>query len=203
MRAQVKQQRLILFCSDVDVDLEEIHRTLGAVCDSLDVSALEVDEIDGPEALTAAGWTAVAVRPGRGGGDLGAVEKNLDALARACAAALREDILAVFLDHLSGSARACLQSPGGFPRSIDGEIFQVLRQTATWVEADAVQLMRFFAPPARPSELQAQAGELSELELSGDDKEMDPDPDEEDRFVESKLKTAREWMERYRAGRKR
>ncbi|HZN91693.1 MAG TPA: hypothetical protein VFB81_03285 [Myxococcales bacterium] len=199
----MKQQRLILFCSDVDVDLEEIHRTLGAVCDQLDAGALEVDEIEGPEALTAAGWTTVAVRPSRSGQDLGVVEKNLEAMARACATALREDILAVYLDHLNGSARACLQSPGGFPRSIDGEIFHVLRQTATWVEADAVQLMRFFAPPARPNELQAQAAELSGEGLSGEEKDLDPEPDEEDRFVEGKLKSAREHMERYRAGRKR
>jgi len=199
----VKQQRLILFCSDVDVDLEEIHRTLGAVCDQLDAGALEVDEIEGPEALTAAGWTTVAVRPSRSGQDLGVVEKNLEAMARACAAALREDILAVYLDHLNGSARACLQSPGGFPRSIDGEIFHVLRQTATWVEADAVQLMRFFAPPPRPNELQAQAAELSGEGLSGEEKDLDPEPDEEDRFVEGKLKSAREHMERYRSSRKR
>ena len=199
----MKQQRLILFCSDVDVDLEEIHRTLGAVCDQLDAGALEVDEIEGPEALTAAGWTTVAVRPSRSGQDLGVVEKNLEAMARACATALREDILAVYLDHLNGSARACLQSPGGFPRSIDGEIFHVLRQTATWVEADAVQLMRFFAPPARPNELQAQAAELSGEGLSGEEKDLDPEPDEEDRFVEGKLKSAREHMERYRSSRKR
>jgi hypothetical protein len=32
---------------------------------------------------------------------------------------------------------------------------------------------------------------------------VDPDPDEEDLFVESKLKSAREHMERYRAGQKR
>lgn len=200
--ATVKQQRLILFCSDVDVDLEEIHRTLSAACEQLDASSLEVDEIEGPEALAAAGWTTVAVRPSRPGEGLDAVEKNLDALARACAAALSEDVLAVYLDHANGSARACLQSPGGFPRSIDGEIFHVLRQTATWVEADAVQLMRFFAPPPRPNELQAQAGELSDIGLTGEEKDLEAEPDEEDRFVEGKLKSARELMERYRAERK-
>ena len=199
----MKQQRLILFCSDVDVDLEEIHRTLSAVCDQLDAGALEVDEIEGPEALTAAGWTTVAVRPGHAGDALGAVEKSLDALARACATALGEDVLAVYLDHVNGSARACLQSPGGFPRSADGEIFQVLRQTATWVEADAVQLMRFFAPPPRPNELAAQAGDLSDVQLSAEEKDRDAEPDDEDRFVEGKLKAAREWMERYRSARKR
>ena len=199
----MKQQRLILFCSDVDVDLEEIHRALAALCDQLEVAPLEVDEIEGPEALSAAGWTTVAVRPSRPGEDLAVVEKNLDALAKACATALREDILAVYLDHLSGSARACLQSPGGFPRSADGELFQVLRQTATWVEADAVQLMRFFAPPPRPNELQPQAGDLSDLGLSAEEKDVDPDPDDEDRFVEGKLKSAREHMERYLAARKR
>jgi hypothetical protein len=199
----VKQQRLILFCSDVDVDLEEIHRSLGAACDQLDASALEVDEVEGPEALAAAGWTTVAVRPSRRGDGLGAVEKNLDALARACATALSEDVLAIYLDHASGSARACLQSPGGFPRSIEGEIFHVLRQTATWVEADAVQLMRFFAPPPRPNELQAQAAELADGGFSGEEKDVDPDPDDEDRFVESKLKAAREWMEQYRTAQKR
>lgn len=200
----MKQQRLILFCSDVDVDLEEIHRTLGVVCDELDTAALEVDEIEGPEALASAGWTTVAVRPSRRGDDLAALEKSLDALAKACAAALREDVLAVFLDHVNGSARACLQSPGGFPRSIEGEIFHVLRQTATWVEADAVQLMRFFVPPPRSNELQAQAGDLSDVQLSGEEeKEVDPEPDDEDRFVEGKLKSAREWMERYRSATKR
>jgi len=199
----VKQQRLILFCADVDVDLEEIHRALGAACEQVDASALEVDEVEGPEALTAAGWTTVAVRPSRRGDGLGAVEKNLDALARACATALREDVLAVYLDHANGSARACLQSPGGFPRSIDGEIFHVLRQTATWVEADAVQMMRFFAPPARPNELQVQAGEISDIGLTGEEKDLEAEPDEEDRFVEGKLKSAKEWMEQYRAARKR
>ncbi|HEY8209930.1 MAG TPA: hypothetical protein VIG99_20730 [Myxococcaceae bacterium] len=198
----MKQQRLILFCADVDVDLEEIHRSVGAACDQLDASALEVDEVEGPEALAAAGWTTVAVRPSRRGDSLGPLEKNLDALARACATALSEDVLAVYLDHANGSARACLQSPGGFPRSIDGEIFHVLRQTATWVEADAVQLMRFFAPPPRPNELQARAGELSDIGLTGEEKDVEAEPDEEDRFVEGKLKSAKEWMEQYRATRK-
>ena len=198
------QQRLILFCSDVNVDLDELHRTLRAACDLPGPAALEVDEIEGPESLATAGWTTVAVRPGKSGQDLGAVGRDLDALARACTAKLREDVLAVFLDHLSGFARACLQSHGGFPRSIDGEAFHVLRQAAIWVDADPVQLMRFFAPPSRPNELQPGTDDLSQVQLSGEEeKELDAEPDEEDHFVESKLRSAREWMERYRAAKKR
>jgi len=200
----VKQQRLILFCADVDVDLGELHRALRATCDWLEPSTLEVNVVEGPETLAAAGWTTVAVRSGWSENGLRAVRRELDVLARACAAALHEDVLAVLVDHASGSARACLQSPGGFPRSIDGEVFHVLRKTATWVDADPVQLMRFFAPPSRPSELQPQAGDLSDIQLSGEEEShMDAEPDEDDRFVESKLRAAREWMERYRAAQKR
>jgi hypothetical protein len=192
----------VLFCADADVDLEEIHRTLAKVADQVGAGALEVDEIEGPEALSTAGWTSVAVRRGegprtRGGEDLAAMEANLEAVVKACATALNEDVLGVFQDSAHGSARACLHSPGGFPRSCEGEVLHVLRQAASWLEADAVQLMRYFAPPQPKNELQAPVADLSDVQVS--EENVEAELDDEDRFVEAKLKVAREWMDRYQS----
>lgn len=193
----MKHQRLILFCSDVDVDLEEIHRALVEVSAELEAGALEVDEVEGPQALAAAGWTTIAVRREKDAPS----DANLEVLVKACCTALNEDVLGVFMDAINGYARACLHTPGGFPRSSEGEVFHVLRQTAAWVEADPVQLMRFFAPPPPKNELQAPVADLSDVQVS--EENVEAELDEEDRFVEAKLKTAREWMDRYQSMRKR
>src|SRR5688500_18612501 len=91
-------QRLILFCSDLEVDLEEVHRSVAALGARIASGPLEVDEIEGPEAVSAKGWVTLAVRPGGQGAELTMLETHLDEMVKGCAQALREDVLGLYLD---------------------------------------------------------------------------------------------------------
>jgi hypothetical protein len=194
-------QRLILFCADVEVDLEQVHRAVAALGAKLAVGPLEVDEIEGPAAVSAKGWVTLVVRAGGSGGELSGLETHLDEMVKGCAQALREDVLGLYLDAPNSYARAALRSPAGFPRAVEGEIFHVIRQAATWLEADAAQLMRHFAPARPKNELSAPAADLADIQGVSEEKEVEAEPDEDDRFVEAKLKAGREWMQRYLAQR--
>lgn len=112
---------------------------------------------------------------------MASVRTRLDRLAESVSKQLGDDVLCIYLDPFHRRSRACLQSPSGFPRSSEGDSFHVLRQAAGWVEADPVQLLRFF---------NGTAGALPEHKT---------EPDEDDRFVEKKLEEARELMRQYQA----
>jgi hypothetical protein len=201
MNENFVKQRLILFCSEIDADLEKVRLALAELSDQHGLAELELEPTDGPEGLTQGGWMTLQVsRVGAAPVDLSRLGSHIEELVQSCSRALSEDVLGIFVDG-STYARACLQSPGGFPRSSEGELFHVLRQAAGWVEADAVQLLRYFGPGLTRGGVGNQL-DLSEVQVSADEKELDTEMDDDDRFVEAKLKQARELMERYLSARK-
>lgn len=105
---------------------------------------------------------------------------HLCAITRALARVHPGEVLTVFVHLEKLSAEACYSPPGGFARTIEGDPFEVLRQAATWMEAEAHALHSLFG--AGP--------EIDPEEISS--------PDEEDLFVESRLEQARDWLIRYR-----
>src|SRR5439155_9831766 len=97
----------------------------------------------------------------------------------------------------------------GLPRGTSGDPFHVVRQAASWIETDASQLARYFSVFDRPKNELVGPLDLTRATGSGSDakqRELEGDPpaemDEDDRYVEAKLKHARELMEKYRAARK-
>jgi hypothetical protein len=201
MNEEIVKQRLIIFCSELDADLAKVRQALSELSDQHGLAELELEPIDGPEGLTQSGWMTLQVsRAGTTAVDLARLGSHIEELVQSCSRVLGEDVLGVFVDG-NAYGRACLQSPGGFPRSSEGEIFHVLRQAAGWVEADAVQLLRYFSAGTSRGTVGNQL-DLSEVQVSAEEKEPDTELDDDDKFVEAKLKQARELMERYLSARK-
>jgi len=194
------QQRLIVFCSDVDLELERVRGVVGQLREAHpELGALELEELEPPDALSAGGWTLLAIRPLRGRGQKASgLEGQLDPLVTAFAGALSETVVALYHDVANGYARASTQKGQGPLKRIQGDAGRVVRQAATWLQCDAAGLAGWFRDslaPVPPEPVNELAGEV-------DARVEEADPDEDDKFVEDKLRQARELMEQYRAGRK-
>jgi hypothetical protein len=182
-------QRLLIFCSDIEPDLERVKRELLAQRDPAELATVELEEIEGPQALANAGWVTVSVVPTSGEG----LESHLEATVKAFGAALADPFLAIYVSSQNGYAHAHYKD-GGFPHTAEGEIFDVVRQAAGWVETDAVELTRFLSLSDSLNALRPGANAFSEVHVSDD---QDVELDADDRFVEARLQAARKWMERY------
>jgi len=194
------KQRLLIFCSEVDADLSKLRQVLAEWSDQHTLPELAVEPVDGPESLAQGGWLTLSLTVMGAGVELSKTGGQLEQLVQVSARALSGAVLGIFVGGAS-HARACLQSPGGFPRSSEGEVFHVVRQAAGWLEADTVQLLRYFSAGLRQARLGTHV-ELNEVQLSAEDKEVEATLDEDDRFVEAKLKQARELMQQYLSTRK-
>lgn len=193
----MKEQRLIIFCSEIDTDLEQLRASLSEQLAELDAPELQVNEVGGPEGLMDAGWVALAVTGPLGStSDLAVVADRLDELVRSCATLLNDDVLGVYVNLADRHARASLRSAGRMPRSTQGESLRVLREVAGWLDADAVQLLRYFSLGTDAPERGRLPVDLSGVSVPAD-KELDNEPDEDDRFVDAKLKLAHELMQQY------
>lgn len=195
------QQRLIVFCSDVDLELERVRRVVGALREQHpELGALELEELDPPAALATSGWTLLAIRPLRGRGEKSSsLEPHLDALVQAFAGSLEEQVVAVYHDVANGFARASLQKGKGPLKRIQGDAGRVVRQAATWLACDAAELAVWFRDSLAPIPPEPANPLAGAIDAPADEP---ADPDEDDRFVEDKLRQARELMEKYRAGQK-
>lgn len=192
------QQRLIVFCAVPEMDVERVRRVVRALRDGHpELGVLEVQSLEAPPRVLDGGWSALGISPLPGKArDASVLEGHLEALVQSCAAELGEAVVGLYHDAANGYARACLFRGEGPLRRAEGDAGRVVRQTAAWIHVDARQLAEYFrqlaTPPPVPSEPQAPA-EVQPVEA---------EPDEDDRFVESKLRTARELMEQYRSARK-
>lgn len=193
------QQRLILFCAVTRLDVERVRRVVRALREhTASLGVLEIETMDAPQVLSAAGWSSMAVRPLRGKAkDVTALEAQLEALVQSCAAELGEPVVGLFHDAANGYARACFNKDDGPGLRAEGDAGHIMRQTATWIHVDARELADYFReqaplPPPVPG-VEDAAGEAVYV---------DAEPDEDDRFVERKLQEGRELIEQYRAARK-
>ena len=203
----VSSERLVIFCADGEADLEVLRAELDELFERCGVSGVEMKRVGGPEALTEAGWAALSLHaPDDGRTRLG---QRLAEVTRGIARVLREEALGVYVDGQRATAAACFAKPRGLPRGTSGDPFHVVRQAASWIETDASQLARYFSVFDRPKNELVGPLDLTRATGSGSDakqRELEGDPpaemDEDDRYVEAKLKHARELMEKYRAARK-
>lgn len=179
------------------MDLERVRRVVRALRDHTPaLGVLEIEALEDAGLLSAAGWSGLAVRPLRGKAkDTANLEAHLEALVQACSTELSEAVVGLFHDAAHGFARACFHKGEGPTRRAEGDAGRVVRQAATWIHVDARELADYFRklapiPPPVPDEAGAE-GVVVEAE-----------PDEDDRYVEAKLRQARELFEQYRAAQK-
>lgn len=166
----------------------------------LGLSELRLREEQGPSSLSDGGWRTLALRPASGTSlDMGPLKDCVEQLAEALANAVGDEVLCVYVDPADGYARASLRSTAGFPRSSEGDTYQVLRQAANWLDSDPIPLLRFFASAEKVNTLSAA---LNLGEGLSAEKESQAEQDEEDKFIETKLKFAREQMDLYLRRRK-
>ncbi|MGQ0508900.1 MAG: hypothetical protein ACT4TC_26660 [Myxococcaceae bacterium] len=193
------KQRLIVFCSEIEADLDRVRR---ALADSEDqrTEGAQLARTKTPQGLADAGWMAVAVHFAESERSGEIVPGELEAITRLFARVLKDGAVGVLVHPAGGQARASYCSPGMFPRATDGDSFHVIRQAASWLEADADSMVRYFNAPAQKNDL-AQAVDLSALFML-EEPSAPAGLDEDDRFVEAKLKSAHELMQRYLGNRK-
>jgi hypothetical protein len=202
--ATVKSPELVVFCSEIETDLEAVRPQLNEVLERAQLEKATLQRISGPEGLKESGWMAVAITaPGmQSAAVAAALEPLLGDLLTAFAKALREKVLGICLAPDGKRARACLQPRAGYPRSTTGESFHVIRQAAAWLEADSNHFLRYFGAYAQSNDLIGPL-DLSDVFGAGPaEGEAEVVRDADDQFVESRLKAAAEWMARYLGNRK-
>lgn len=177
--------RLVIFCSDVDTELTAAMEALRDVFELARVSAPRLVNVLPPEPLRESGFRALTIHGERLTAEESArrLSQHLHAVTRTFARTLREEVLGVFADVDNLTAQACFHPPGGFPRSAEGDAFQVLRQAAGWLETDGNAFLGYFGG----------------YDVSFNKTSAEPDPlDDEDVFVRGRLERAAELMARYR-----
>ena len=179
--------RLVIFCSDVETNLAPTMNSLADLFELAKVSAPRLVNIVPPEALRATGFRALTIHGERLTSEESArrLSQHIHAITRTFARTLREEVLGVYAHVEALEAQACFHPPGGFPRSADGDAFQVLRQAAGWLETEQNAFLGYFGA----YDLVANKDSSSESSL---------ETDEEDQFVSGRLQAAAELMARYR-----
>jgi hypothetical protein len=202
----VKQQRILLLCSDAALELRHFLGALSPLFDVKTMRALTVRHIDGLHLPRGSRWNTFCAW-GPPHLDLANVAGRLESVVKAMPSAVGtgEEVLAVFADPGRERARAYLQPATGFARSLEGELFHVLREASGWLEIDPVLMMRYGlqgedALPPGPRAILQNFG----VQLGASAEPVPPaEPlDEDDRFVEQKLAEARALIARYRAAKK-
>lgn len=190
--------RLVIFCSDIESDLQPAMDALNDVFEHAKVSAPRLVAVVPPAHLRESGFRALSIQGERLTAEESArrLSEHLHAVTRTFARQLREEVLGVYSNVPNLEAQACFHPPGGFPRSGDGDAFQVLRQAAGWLETDANGFLGWFG--AYDAAITGNVVAQDEAGVPRAVVETDT-RDDEDAFVESRLMAARELMSRYRA----
>ncbi|QSQ20130.1 hypothetical protein JY651_33330 [Pyxidicoccus parkwayensis] len=203
----MSHRRLILFLSDVEGNLTALRQTLKRVCEAVDLPTPEVKWLESPpEGLAEAGWHAAELAlppaPGRKArkSEQPFLEEQLDAMTQALAQDFRDRALGLFVDREHSYARTCVSGPGRPSKAVEGEVLDVMRQAARWLDVETGMLARLFGGGNAARNLLAAAVDFGN-EPAGPPAPP-PEPDEDDRFVEAKLAQAKVYMEQYLSNRK-
>jgi hypothetical protein len=202
----LSHRRLILFLSDVEGNLTALRQTLKRVCEAVDLPTPEVKWLESPpEGLSEAGWHAAELElppaPGRKArkSEQPFLEEQLDAMTQALAQDFRDRALGIFVDREHSYARTCVSGPGRPSKAVEGEVLDVMRQAARWLDVETGILAKLFGGGNAARNLLAAAVDFG----NEPGKPMPPpEPDEDDRFVEAKLAQAKVYMEQYLTHRK-
>ncbi|MCP3144264.1 hypothetical protein [Pyxidicoccus xibeiensis] len=204
----MSHRRLILFLSDVEGNLTALRQTLKRVCEAVELPTPEIKWVEAPpEGLAEAGWHAAELElppaPGRKArkSEQPFLEEQLDAMTQALAQDFRDRALGVFVDREHSYARTCVSGPGRPSKAVEGEVLDVIRQAARWLDVETGMLAKLFGGGNAARNLLAAAVDFGN-EPGAAKPPVPPEPDEDDRFVEAKLAQAKLYMEQYRSNRK-
>ncbi|MCP3105123.1 hypothetical protein LZ198_40275 [Myxococcus sp. K15C18031901] len=199
-------RRLLLFLSDVEGNLTAVRQTLKRVCEAVALATPEVKWVEPqPEGLADASWQVAELTlppaPGRKArkSEQPFLEEQLDAMTQALAQDFQDRALGIFVDREHSYARTCLSGPGRPSKAVEGEVLDVMRQGARWLDVETGLLARLLGGGNTARNLLAAAVDFGNEPHQA---APPPEPDEDDRFVEAKLAQARAYMEQYLSARK-
>ncbi|QRK05065.1 hypothetical protein JQX13_33325 [Archangium violaceum] len=173
-----REYRVVFFCPTSSAQLENIEAPVRRVLTRISAPPAELAPLEAAGTLGEAGWRVYLVRSMTERSAAHALAAHVTEAASAIAAELDTEVLGLYVDVGSDSARVCRCLPDESPETFAGRRRNVLDRTAEWLDINPANLSALF-----------QLG-----------METDEEMDAEDRFVESKLREARELMQRYRQG---
>jgi hypothetical protein len=176
--AESREYRVVFFCpSTSGVGVDRLEAPVRRLLSRIQGPPAELAPLEAAGALSEAGWRVLLLRSLSEGCAAQALSAYVNEATCAMAAELEGDVLGLFLDVGGDSARICRCGPENGPETFVGRRGMAIGRAAEW--------------------LAVPAGSLRALFLL-DPQDADYEPDEDDRFVEEKLREARELMERYR-----
>lgn len=171
-----REYRVVFFCPTSSTQLERIEAPVRRVLNRISAPPAELAPLEAAGALGDAGWRVYLVRSMTERSAAHALAAYVSEVACAIAAELDTEVLGLYVDVGGDSARICRCGPDEGPETFAGRRRVVLDRTAEWLDVAPNSLSALF-------------------QLGGD---AEDELDAEDRFVESKLREAREFMARYR-----
>ncbi|PTL82661.1 hypothetical protein [Vitiosangium sp. GDMCC 1.1324] len=173
-----REYRVVFFCPTSSAQLEHIEAPVRRVLTRISAPPAELAPLEAAGTLGEAGWRVYLVRSMTERSAAHALAAHVTEAAAAIAAELDTEVLGLYVDVASDSSRVCRCMPDESPETFAGRRRNVLDRTAEWLDVNPASLSALF-----------QLG-----------METDEEMDAEDRFVEAKLREARELMQRYRQG---
>lgn len=174
-----REYRVVFFCPTSSAQLEHVEAPVRRVLTRISAPPAELAPLEAAGSLGEAGWRVYLVRSMTERSAAHALAAHVTEAASAIAKDLDTEVLGLYVDVGSDAARVCRCLPDESPETFAGRRRNVLDRTAEWLDINPAHLSALF-----------------QLALDTDE-EMDA----EDRFVESKLREARELMQRYRQNR--
>ncbi len=178
--ADSRDYRVLFFCPASHARVERIEGPLRRLLARIHAPPAELVPVEEAGALTQAGWKVFLVRSMTEHNVAHTLAAYVSEITCSLAAELEVEVLGLYVDVSGDSARICRCGPEDGPETFAGRRPVALGRTAEWLEVSPSALSTLF-----------------QVDLPDD-----YEPDAEDRFVEQKLREAREFMEQYRRGNK-
>lgn len=171
-----RDYRVLFFCPASHARLERIEGPVRRLLARIQAPAAELTPIDEAGTLSEAGWKVFMVRSLTERSAAHALAAYVSEITCTLAAELDGEVLGLYVDVTGDSARICRCGPEDGPETFAGRRQVALGRTAEWLEVSPTSLSALFQV----------------------DMPDDYEPDADDRFVEQKLREARQFMEQYR-----
>jgi hypothetical protein len=171
-----REYRVVFFCPTSSAQLEHVEAPVRRVLTRISAPPAELAPLEAAGTLGEAGWRVYLVRSMTERSAAHALAAHVTEAAAAIATELDSEVLGLYVDVAGDTARICRCLPDESPETFAGQRGNVLERTSEWLDVNPAHLAAFF-----------------QLAV-----ESDEEMDAEDRFVESKLREARELMLRYR-----
>lgn len=175
-----RDYRVLFFCPATRARVERIESPVRRLLARIQAPPADLAPIEEVGGLSEAGWKVFMVRSLSERSAAHALAAYVSEATCSLAAELDAEVLGLYIDVTGDSARICRCGPEDGPETFAGRRQMALGRTAEWLEVP-------------PSTLSA----LFQVDMPDD-----YEPDAEDRYVEQKLREARELMEQYRRNNK-